>query len=439
MLIRLQTILQRTLVRYFPEYRVFIKSDKNFRYFRLKSRVQVIFALIFAATIGWAGIATAILLINSFGIPSSSHKMQTDYALYQKHLKILAEELDVKTHETIQSHNRFDMALNQIAEIQSQLIFKEKQRQELETNLKAIQSSLRETTIERNKARELIATLVNENPNGLEIFDHNAIEDVVSDFMVEALAETAAERDHVKTTAQKRTTELEAEIEFIENRNNEIFRKLEEAIEVSILPLHKMFNNAGLPTDEIIESVRRGYSGQGGPDLTSSVSEKNEQSAIDVVRANHLLERLDLINLYMITANKTPFSFPIDGVYRFTSGFGYRPDPISKVRKMHNGVDFAAAHGTDIVATADGYVKFSGWRTGYGKLVILSHSFGFETWYAHNSKNFVKKGQKVSRGDHIADMGNTGRSTGVHLHYEIRQSGKPINPMIYLKAGNDVF
>ena len=435
----LQTTLRNTVTRYFPECRIFLKSDKNFRSFRLNSRLQVVLALTCAATICWTGIATAIVLINAFSIATSSHNPQVDYALYQERLQTIAKELDIKTHEAIQSDNRFDRALQQIAKIQSEIIAKETQRQELETNLKAIQSNLRQTTIERDKARELVATLAKENPTELEAFDHKAIEHIVSDFMTQALAETAAERDQVKTTAQKRITEFETQLEFIENRNNEIFRKLEEAIEVSIAPLNEMFNNVGLPTDEIIESVRRGYSGQGGPDLPFSISEENERLTPDVVRAEQLLERLDLLNLYTIAVNKTPFSFPINGVYRFTSGFGFRLDPFSKVRKMHNGVDFAAARGTNIVATADGSVKFSGWRAGYGKLVVISHSFGFETWYAHNSRNFVKKGQRVSRGDHIADMGNTGRSTGVHLHYEIRKRGEPINPMVYLKAGNDVF
>jgi len=99
----------------------------------------------------------------------------------------------------------------------------------------------------------------------------------------------------------------------------------------------------------------------------------------------------------------------------------------------------AAAHGTDINAAGDGVVTFSGWRNGYGKVIEIDHGFGIETVYAHNSKNRVKRGQRVSLGDHIADMGNTGRSTGTHLHYEIRINGKSTNPMVYIRAGRDVF
>jgi murein DD-endopeptidase MepM/ murein hydrolase activator NlpD len=106
---------------------------------------------------------------------------------------------------------------------------------------------------------------------------------------------------------------------------------------------------------------------------------------------------------------------------------------------MHQGVDFAASVGTPLYATADGVVIHAGWGAGYGRLVKIQHEFGIETRYAHMSKMRVKVGQRVSRGDRIGDMGASGRVTGVHLHYEVRVGGKAVNPMIYIKAANDVF
>ena len=130
---------------------------------------------------------------------------------------------------------------------------------------------------------------------------------------------------------------------------------------------------------------------------------------------------------------KAPFASPLKDAFRFTSGFGYRWG------RLHAGTDFAAPHGTAIYATADGVVTHAGWSSGYGRLVKIQHEFGIETRYAHQSKIRVKVGQRVSRGDRIGDMGNTGRSTGTHLHYEVRVGGKPVNPMTYIKAANDVF
>ncbi|MGD9295207.1 MAG: M23 family metallopeptidase, partial [Roseobacter sp.] len=108
-------------------------------------------------------------------------------------------------------------------------------------------------------------------------------------------------------------------------------------------------------------------------------------------------------------------------------------------RRLHKGVDFAAPSGTDLFATADGVVTKAGWQSGYGRMVTIQHEFGIETRYAHLSKIRVKVGQKVSRGEHIGDMGASGRVTGVHLHYEVRVGGKAVNPMIYIKAAQDVF
>ncbi|MFT6913529.1 MAG: murein DD-endopeptidase MepM/ murein hydrolase activator NlpD, partial [Paracoccaceae bacterium] len=101
--------------------------------------------------------------------------------------------------------------------------------------------------------------------------------------------------------------------------------------------------------------------------------------------------------------------------------------------------DFAGPTGTPIYATADGVVTHAGWQSAYGRLVKIKHAFGIETRYAHQSRIRVKVGDRVSRGDRIGDMGNSGRSTGTHLHYEVRVGGKPVNPMIYIKAARDVF
>ena len=99
----------------------------------------------------------------------------------------------------------------------------------------------------------------------------------------------------------------------------------------------------------------------------------------------------------------------------------------------------AGAYGTPIYATADGVVTHAGWDSGYGRQVTIRHDFGVSTLYGHLSDIDVSVGQRVSRGDHIGDMGNSGRSTGTHLHYEVHLNGRPVNPMTFIKAGKNVF
>jgi murein DD-endopeptidase MepM/ murein hydrolase activator NlpD len=117
-----------------------------------------------------------------------------------------------------------------------------------------------------------------------------------------------------------------------------------------------------------------------------------------------------------------------------TAGFGYRKNPFtSRGSEFHKGTDFAASYGQEIVATGDGIVMFSGWNAGYGRMVIISHGYGLSTLYAHNSKLLVNQGDKVTKGQAISKAGNTGRSTGTHLHYEVKLNGKNVNPSKYFK------
>jgi murein DD-endopeptidase MepM/ murein hydrolase activator NlpD len=118
---------------------------------------------------------------------------------------------------------------------------------------------------------------------------------------------------------------------------------------------------------------------------------------------------------------------------RTASGYGYRIDPVYKVRKFHKGMDFSCDKRTPVYATADGVVESAKWMSGYGYTVILDHGYGYKTVYAHllDKKFLVKKGQKVVRGEQIALSGNSGKSTGPHLHYEVIVKGKHDNPINY--------
>ena len=113
------------------------------------------------------------------------------------------------------------------------------------------------------------------------------------------------------------------------------------------------------------------------------------------------------------------------------SGFGYRIDPIYKTTKFHSGMDFSANIGTPVYATGDGRGVKVGWESGYGKLIKVDHGFGYVTWYAHLNNYKVRVGQKVVRGEIIGEVGNTGKSTGPHLHYEVHLKGKVVNPVNY--------
>ena len=127
---------------------------------------------------------------------------------------------------------------------------------------------------------------------------------------------------------------------------------------------------------------------------------------------------------------RTPSIPPTQGVY--TSGFGFRRDPFTGERRFHEGLDIRAPIGTPVIAPADGIVKRVGYDRGYGRFIEIDHGYGITTRYAHLSETLVRIGQRVKRGDLIGRVGNTGRSTAPHLHYEVRLFGKPKNPVDYI-------
>ena len=438
---RLAIKLHSILERHFPERRVFLKSDNDTRFIRLNSETQIAAFIGVAVMVAWTAIATSILLMDSIGSGNFREQAKRDQATYQERLKILSTERDVRAAETLAAHDRFNAALEQISVMQSELLKSENRRRELETGIEVIQTTLRATIKQREEARTELAEL-QQTIDSDAVYMTASADPAQMNFMTDALARTAAQRDQNAADtrdALDQRDELELEIRLMQEHNDDIFRQLEEAMVISVEPLDKMFRSVGMPTDRIIDEVRRGYSGMGGPLTPLSISTRGEELRPDQIRANALLEKMDQLNLYRIAAEKAPFANPLRAAVRFTSGYGIRRDPKTGGRRMHNGADFAGATGTDIFATADGVVAQAGWQSGFGRLVRIKHAFGIETLYAHNTKLRVKVGQRVSRGDHIADMGNTGRSTGTHLHYEVRVNGNPVNPMTYIKAAKNVF
>ena len=126
------------------------------------------------------------------------------------------------------------------------------------------------------------------------------------------------------------------------------------------------------------------------------------------------------------------------GISKVTSGFGFRSDPFNGSGAMHSGIDFKGSHGQPILSAAHGVVTYAGWKSGYGKTVEVTHGSGLMSRYAHLSKINVRTGQKIKRGVQVGAMGSTGRSTGTHLHFEVRLNGAAINPQPFLKENTDV-
>ena len=423
-----------------PEQRLFLRSDTETRFIRLSPMTQFIGVTGCALLVGWTIISSAILLMHGLGAGDLREQALRDQAIYEGRLNTLAAERDARAREAADAQERFSVALAEVSAMQSRLLASEDRRRELETGIDVIQTTLRTVIRERDAARSqnetLVAQLAETESAMPEVAEMADLESTLG-FLTAALGDLAVERDKMQgyvDEAEHTLDRIALDTRLEQERNERIFTQIEDAVQTSLTPIDEMFSAVGLPTDSILEQVRRSYSGQGGP-LTPIRFTTSGDTEIDPLteRANDVLGQLDTLNLYRIAAQKLPFGFPVRGYFRSTSGFGPR------LGRMHEGHDWAGATGTPIHATADGVVVFAGRQSGYGNLIKIKHDFGFETRYAHLSRIRVKVGERVSLGDRIGDMGNTGRSTGTHLHYEVRVSGKPMNPLKYIKAARDVF
>ena len=445
MLTRLAFRLNTHLERFFPEQRIFLKSDAGTHFFRLRPAAQAAALTVAALAIAWTIVATALVMMDTIGAGSAREQAQRRQASFEERLSVLSADREARATEAIQAQERFNAALEEVSKMQEMLLASEDRRRELETGIDVIQNTLRRTLKERDEARgevDRLTLALNQSSGGSTELGRIRDTAATLGYLTSALDKAARERDTREAetaTVLADLAALEAEKRQLELKNDAIFTKLEEAVTVSMEPLDKMFRAAGLDPDDLIAQVRKGYSGQGGPLSPITMSSSGLPLTADEVRANAVLKELEEMNLYRMAAFKVPLGMPTKSAVRFTSGFGGRSDPFGRGHRMHEGQDLAGDYGAPILATADGVVTYAGWENGYGRLVKIQHAFGIETRYGHLSQIRVEVGQRVSRGDRIGDMGNSGRSTGTHLHYEVRVSGGAVNPMKFIRAASDVF
>lgn len=232
---------------------------------------------------------------------------------------------------------------------------------------------------------------------------------------------------------QKRLSEMKPLISDLKEEMNQLMEK-EKSIRLVF----------GLPeVDDAIREV-----GVGGPNPFAYGDGSNMDMSGSVADVDKLLrqtkfERENLTHIHDQLLGKkdllehTPSIAPSTGY--LSRGFGVKIDPFTGLRQPHWGIDLAADIGTPVYATANGKVFFTGWHYGMGKLVIIDHGYSYRTHYGHLNKINVKKGQLIKRGDVIGGVGNTGYSTGPHLHYEVHFQDKPVNPKDYILSEKYIF
>lgn len=373
-----------TVSRYLPEHQIYFRTNGNVRFVTVSTRAQVMAVAACALVIGWLGVA------------SSSFWTQTD-AIADKQRVVAMQE-------------------RQLAAMQMRM-------KVLTSDIKELRQDAQITSQRIEQRHAFLNQLIS---NRLQVNEKTAKPIAVSqrDSLTQALrAGQNATREQKALVQAYQSLERE-QLAFVDQATTATQARYEE--------LTRLVTRLGLSADQMIAQSHRGM---GGPLIRASF-ERGAYSTLEPRFKDLYMSwtRLDLLQRAMLSI---PAYLPTRNT-TFTSGFGFRYDPFSGSPAMHAGIDFAGPLGTPIMAAASGVVVKATWLGGYGNMIEIDHGRGLTTRYAHLATMAVREGDRVEQGDVIAGMGSTGRSTGVHLHYEIRVNGEAVNPMPFLEAARDV-
>lgn len=440
------------LSRVFPERRIYIRSDARTHYWTVNPVSQTGLACLLAAGLTWSSFTSYVYIDKAMDGRTAESRLVATQEAYEIQLSAMRDQQRLLEEELNRSNARGDAVTNELSEKQRLLVETANRYQAAKAELDGLRA---EFEVLSSKRRDELAEInaLNEELVSLrlalaeEARRDAAVDETLATFSG-SIAEVISARDRARRRAETldvQVAELEGQIEDWRTRQDTLLARIEQATQTSIETLDSVFLDAELDIEDILSRTERDFTGRGGTYDPVEPTFEDSQSAIgtepadpaDAVRLASLVDDLERISLMRVAVDRLPFGMPTEGA-RITSTFGVRSDPYRRRKAMHQGVDMAAPSGTPIYATAEGVVTFSGRQSGYGNVVKIRHAFGFETLYAHLSKSRVQVGQRVRRGMLIADMGSTGRSTGSHLHYEVRIDGQAVNPSKFIRAARNV-
>lgn len=451
--------MQRWLQRFFPERQIILRTEERMRTLRLTTNRQAIATFLVTVVGGWLLVSSGLVVSHSDRIRAKNIEVKDARSGYEQLLAQLSaykHKIDDITEDLNDNNARMVELVNRQTSLQERrttkgaLAIAARQRKpslkervagafmsndpqqidvaigrlELERNRVAEQRSELRLQLDQLKSDMVDVTRVHENT---QFIDPNTLE--LRELVIERdLA--AAERDGLL----QRVAELEDQLRDMESTQLLLFHRFSEVAEEQIDHIEASLSTTGLEVDALLES-RRSESGSGGPFIPLD-SVPSEQGPLhdSLMSLNLQVEKLiELQNLSAIM----PIDKPLKK-YWITSGFGVRKDPFNGRYARHNGLDFGGPYKSPIFSPGEGKVVYADWRGRYGRMIEIDHGMGLVSRYGHLAKITVEEGEYVGRGSQLGLLGNSGRSTGPHLHFEVLYKGKPLNPLKFIRAGSDV-
>lgn len=401
-------------------------------------------------------IVTIVVLLTganiALGVPASSQIKQKQGQLNdinskkrdaQQKIEAAKKQQATITSQISESDKNLSKIQSQIDSIQSELGTVTSRRKQTEKELNVVQAELEDTIAELQKAikqvkfnrkvlRKRIAdTYKNGKVSYLEVLlNAKSFTDFVTrasflQFIIEQDHRILERMERAKTVVQKQKAQVEDNKQRVEKVRANLAAQEQRVAAVKQAQVAKKQEEYSekLNKQRLLTQVEK------NKEYYIQVERQLEQESLNI--ESMIKDLMSKSSGYApVTRGSGKFIMPTSG--RLSSNFGYRIHPVYKYKKFHSGIDIAAPNGTAIKAAASGRILFSGRKGGYGNTVIIDHGGGLMTLYAHCSSTYVSEGQTVNQGARIAAVGSTGLSTGNHLHFEVRVSGNPVNPMNYL-------
>jgi murein DD-endopeptidase MepM/ murein hydrolase activator NlpD len=422
----------RLLKRYFPEREFILRTEGRVVYVRFSRGIQMaVLALIFAG-IGWSAFSSIglfaserIIVAKDISILNARlvyRNLLSDVSQYQERFTMLTEELQ-KNHVLVLGLVQNNSSLQQNLKsaenrLQSQRVQESNivaARAALKKKLTRIETDMRQMNKHNFNLRGNLSSITSNLENAL------------------------AQRNDAQLKVSKlrqRIGGLEANIQQLHEAEIHSIERLAARTQRNIDYVESVLKRTGLKLSKLVAEATNGQGGQGGPFMAiSSLTAPADRLKAGLVNLDITLARWDAIHQVF---NIMPLSPPLDQ-FSVSSHFGKRRDPVNRRWAMHYGIDLGGALRTSVYATAPGKVRYAGRKGKYGRLIEIDHGQGFKTRYGHLNKILVKRGQKVDYRTKIGLLGNSGRSTGPHLHYEIIYKTRSINPWRFFKAGRYVY
>ena len=411
-----------------------LRSHGRTAYIRIPRLLQAAGALVVGAFVAWV-VHTSYAYVSYDKIVSAK---DAAISARDEASSTLREELD-------DSRRSFAAATDSLEKNQKGLVSLIGQNQTLKGDLKAARDELKKIEEARRKA-ELAKREIEKR---LEVLEAR-LEQTQSQNKALALdlkttsAELTvalAEKNHVSQkgdTLSHRVSELEKRLVEAKEAQTALLDRVSDTSHAEAKRLTEIIVTAGLNVKKLLKAQGVAPLPQGGPfeAAPKSATDKDEETIeASLTGANGMIDHLE--GLQRIVRG-LPLAPPMDHYY-VSSTYGIRTDPINNTKAMHRGVDFGAKHRATVFSSAPGTVIYAGWKGRFGRFVEIDHGNGVVTRYAHLRRIYVKRGQEINYRAKIGQMGNSGRSTGTHLHYEIHVNKQSVDPLKFMKAGKNVF